>query len=63
MPIPDPGPNEDQSEYVSRCIAAQSGEDRPDDQKSAICYSKFQEGLVARREAVAKTFEERLPGE
>lgn len=43
MPLPKPKKDETQSDYVSRCMEAQSDEDKPQDQKLAICYSKYRD--------------------
>lgn len=42
MPIPSPSNGESESEFVSRCIAAISGE-YEQDQAAAICYRQFRE--------------------
>ncbi len=60
MPIPTP--NEDESEYVSRCIAAMAGEDKPDDQKASICYARYRESLAGQRSEVAKKLEGKIDG-
>jgi hypothetical protein len=62
MPIPTPTPNEDEGKYVSRCIAAMAGEDKPDDQKAAICYARYRESLAGRRSEVAKKLEGKIDG-
>jgi len=43
MPIPEPKPNENKEDYISRCIKFQKDEDadRPEKQMKAICYSKW----------------------
>ncbi len=43
MPIPKVKPNEKQEDYIGRCLSAQKNENIPDDQKQAICFSKFRE--------------------
>ena len=62
MPIPAPSPNEDEGAYVTRCIEAQSGEDKPDDQKAAICYARCRESLAGQRSEVAKKLEGKIDG-
>jgi hypothetical protein len=41
MPLPTPKTGESEAEYVARCMKAQEGEDKPSDQKLAICYSQY----------------------
>lgn len=43
MPIPEPKAGESREEFISRCMSAQSGEDRPQDQKLAICFSSWED--------------------
>jgi hypothetical protein len=62
MPIPAPSPNEDEGAYVTRCIEAQFGEDKPDDQKAAICYARYRESLAGQRSEVAKKLEGKIDG-
>ena len=62
MPIPEPRATEDEGEYVGRCIAAQAGDDMPDDQKAAICYGKYRESLAGQRADVAARLREKGGG-
>ena len=43
MPLPNPKKGEDKSSFVSRCIAFVKRENSkiPNDQASAMCYSKW----------------------
>ena len=43
MPIPKPNTGEKEKEYMERCMKAQSSENKPNDQKLAICYNNFRE--------------------
>lgn len=43
MPIPNPESGESQNDFVSRCMSAMSGDDKPNDQKVAICMTKWRE--------------------
>lgn len=43
MPIPEPKAGESRDEFISRCMSAQEGEDRPQDQKFAICFSQWRD--------------------
>jgi hypothetical protein len=45
MPIPKPNSGESQSDFVSRCMSAMSGENRPEDQKLAICYAQYRKSV------------------
>lgn len=47
MPIPEPTAGETEEEYLPRCMSAQSGESKTQDQKLAICYSKFRDAKKA----------------
>jgi hypothetical protein len=40
--VPTPNPEEDQDEYVSRCMGVIGGEDKPQDQLLAICISTYE---------------------
>ncbi len=57
MPIPKPKPEEKESDFISRCISAISGE-YDKDQAAAICYSQFREkalpGLVRKSVPLTK---------
>lgn len=59
MPIPKPKGGEKESEFIGRCMSAISGEDKPQEQKLAICYrtwrdAKGKAATKARRLDVAK---------
>lgn len=54
MPLPTPTPGESQDDFVSRCMSAQDGEDKPQDQKLAICFDKFRE--VKKSQAIGNIF-------
>ena len=41
MPIPRPKSDEKQSDYISRCMLALSSDNKPQNQKLAICYNAF----------------------
>jgi hypothetical protein len=41
MPIPQPKDNEKQNDYMGRCMHKIGKEDRPQDQKIAICLNTF----------------------
>jgi hypothetical protein len=41
MPIPQPKDNEKQNDYMGRCMHEIGKEDRPQDQKLAICLNTF----------------------
>lgn len=43
MPIPKPNSGESQDNYISRCMSAQSEENKPQEQKLAICYSTWRD--------------------
>lgn len=43
MPIPKPNPGESRDDYISRCMSAQEGEDRDQEQKLAICFDTFRQ--------------------
>lgn len=49
MPLPKPKSNENENTYISRCMEAQKDEDKPQDQKLAICYSKWEESVSMTR--------------
>lgn len=40
--IPKPEPGEDKQTYVSRCMKAIGGENKPEEQKLAICYAQIE---------------------
>ena len=42
-PLPHPSSGESREDFISRCMSAQSGEDKPQDQKLAICDSKWRD--------------------
>lgn len=42
MPLPNPSDYDSQDSYISACMSAQKKEDKPQDQKLAICYSKWE---------------------
>jgi hypothetical protein len=47
MPIPQPEPNEQENEFISRCIAELVGnEGKPQDQAAAICYQQLTVDLI-----------------
>ena len=41
MPLPTPNKGEKRSDFVSRCMSQIGDEDKPQDQKLAICYSQW----------------------
>lgn len=41
MPLPNPGAGESKNDFISRCVSAQEGENKSQDQKLAICFSKW----------------------
>ena len=41
MPIPQPKKNESENDYMGRCMHKIGKEDRPQDQKIAICLNTF----------------------
>jgi hypothetical protein len=41
MPLPNPKKNEKEQEYMSRCMTFLADEDRPNEQKVAMCLSTF----------------------
>ena len=41
MPLPKPNKGESQSSFMKRCMSAQSGENKPNNQKVAICIDRF----------------------
>lgn len=43
MPIPKPKSGETERDYIPRCMSALDGEDKPQDQKLAICYTNYRE--------------------
>lgn len=42
MPLPNPNEYTKEDEYISACMSAQENEDKPQKQKLAICYSKWE---------------------
>lgn len=48
MPLPEPIKDETMREFVSRCISAQDGEDKPQEQKLAICYNIYKDTIKCR---------------
>lgn len=42
MPLPKPNKYDKKEDYISDCMSAQKNEDKPQDQKLAICYSKWE---------------------
>ena len=44
MPIPKPNPDEQESDFVSRCVEAIGGEYEDADQALAVCHAQFREG-------------------
>jgi hypothetical protein len=42
MPLPNPSKYKSEDSYISACMSAQEGEDKPQKQKLAICYSKWE---------------------
>ena len=42
MPLPSPS-GMSEKDYIQACMHAQSGEDKPQEQKLAICYSNYRE--------------------
>lgn len=47
MLLPEPKSGESQGDYISRCMDVMSGDDKPEDQKLAICYSKYRKARGA----------------
>lgn len=41
MPIPRPNSGESEDAYIGRCMSAMSDDDKPQDQKLAICFSEL----------------------
>lgn len=49
MPLPTPNEGESQDEFMERCMRAQKGEEKPQDQKVAICLSAFRRAKKAKK--------------
>ncbi len=60
MPIPTPRSDESEGDFVSRCMEAQAGEDKPQDQKLAICYSAWRREKAASADAVVRSIRKAL---
>ncbi len=60
MPLPTPNPGEERDEFVSRCMKAQEGEDKPQDQKVAICMEQWRSIKKQEFEAAMQTDEQEL---
>jgi len=58
MPIPNPRPNESQSDFISRCVSAlaDSDPDMPNLQRVAVCFSTW------RKSKGVKKMEQPCPG-
>jgi hypothetical protein len=41
LPIPNPKSGEKEDNYISRCMSALANDNKPQDQKLAICYNTF----------------------
>ena len=46
MPIPQPKKNESENDYMGRCMHKIGKEDRPQDQKIAICLNTFSSSIL-----------------
>lgn len=49
MPIPKIKSGETEKDYIPRCMRAQEGEDKDQDQKLAICFDTFRESKKAEK--------------
>jgi hypothetical protein len=59
MPIPTPRPDEEESDFVSRCVSAISGEYDDNDQAVAICMSTYRDKDKAVNEELLKAIRDR----
>lgn len=57
MPLPDPKEFDTEDDYIGACMSAQKGEDKPQDQKLAICFSKWERRN--KKESTMKKYDER----
>lgn len=48
MPV-NPGPDEKESDFISRCIAHEIDKGHPQDQAAAICYSYWEKAAQFKR--------------
>jgi len=44
MPIPKPQAQEDQQEFIGRCMSELAGEFPDQEQRLAVCYTSWREG-------------------
>lgn len=51
MPLPKKNPNEPTKKFVSRCMHVIAGENKPQAQKLAICYSLSRRGKSRKKKA------------
>lgn len=52
MPLPKPRQGEGQNEFVSRCIKAEQGTGRPQDQIQAMCFQAWRDRFKKKEEAI-----------
>ena len=60
MPIPQPKKNESQNDYVGRCMHKIGKEDRPQDQKVAICINTYKNSKKKAKAEIEIDFSEEI---